>query len=272
MASTTCIRNVWGGGKNRLLKLYITYWITLIVFVGLGSFMKPDVYPGTWTKIIENATAFHTTYNGEAWFLFPYVLLSLTSPILFKIVEHWNVKIVLPIVFVLEYIALFLTSRYYDIFFATHHSLYHIVLYFNCLYSFIIGTYFCKYSEKVVKHEWQKKALSSQPTLVAAFIILFFTNCLIHSAAFGPFYQPAIAFLFIHINWYKPIEKFFQFLGKYSTVVWLVHTWFCYYLFKNFIYGLHYPMLILIVELALSLVAGFALLKITKSVFRLFRL
>ena len=261
-----------GGGKKRLLKLYIVYWLTLLCFVGIGCFLKPEVYPGTWKSVLCNVTGFHTTYYEEAWFLFPYVLLSLTCGWVFKAIERVDVRIVLPVVFFLNYVAMFLVSRYFSVYFASHWAIYQVVLYFDCLFAFLLGALFCKYSVRDVKWRWMDWLTQHQAFLVTALIVLFLVNCFIHSAAFSPFYLPVFIFLFIHINWSKQIVKCLHFLGRYSTVVWLVHTWFCYYLFKDFIYGFHYPIIILIVEIALSIAAGFIIQQITKKVYSLLRL
>ncbi len=59
-----------------------------------------------------------------------------------------------------------------------------------------------------------------------------------------------------------------MFIGKFSTSVWLIHTWFCYYLFHDFIYGFHYPILMLAVEFAVSIIWGYIILNIAKMVYR----
>lgn len=47
-------------------------------------------------------------------------------------------------------------------------------------------------------------------------------------------------------------DKILAHLGKYSMEMWLIHTWFCYYLFRGFFYGLHYPLLIYALLLAVT--------------------
>lgn len=49
------------------------------------------------------------------------------------------------------------------------------------------------------------------------------------------------------------METLLKFLGKHSLNIWLIHTWLCYYLFKDFIYGFKYPLLIFIVTITLSI-------------------
>ena len=41
-----------GGNLARLAKLMIIYWLSLIVFVTIGSFIKPDVYPGNILDLV----------------------------------------------------------------------------------------------------------------------------------------------------------------------------------------------------------------------------
>lgn len=257
-----------GGGILRLLKLYILYWIILAVFVTIGSFMRPEEYPGTLLDVLLNATAFRTTYYGEAWFLFPYILLALTSSFVFASIDRWNVKRVLPVVFVLNYGAMFMISRYYNAFFNFHYAVYHVVLYFDCLLPFLIGALFCKFAD-MESPAWLARVFSlPQPLLVGMLLVLFMINCYISSAAFGPFFLVAFVTLFINIHWYSWFLECCRFLGKFSTTVWLVHTWFCYYLFKDFIYGFHYPLLILAVEFALSIATGFVIQKLVNMVYR----
>ena len=85
--------------------------------------------------------------------------------------------------------------------------------------------------------------------------------------AFGPFYLVAFVLLFVNIKWHPWFLAGCRFLGKYSTSVWLIHTWFCYYLFHDFIYGFHYPLLILAVELAMSIMVGYIIQKVAKGVY-----
>lgn len=63
---------------KRILKLYLNFWIVFVIFISLATYLYPDRYPGSWTAFLNNVTGWYTTYNGEWWFLFPYVLLLLS--------------------------------------------------------------------------------------------------------------------------------------------------------------------------------------------------
>lgn len=62
-----------------------------------------------------------------------------------------------------------------------------------------------------------------------------------------------------------------QKLGKMSMNIWLIHTWFCYYLFHDFIYGFRYPLLIYAVLLAISLLTSLIIDRICAPIERLIK-
>ena len=76
------------GQSERLLKLYIHYWLILLIFVSIGCYVKPEIYPGSPTDAVLNFMSIHSNYNSETWFLFPYMLLSLTALWIFKGIDR----------------------------------------------------------------------------------------------------------------------------------------------------------------------------------------
>lgn len=54
----------------------------------------------------------------------------------------------------------------------------------------------------------------------------------------------------------RPLNAFLQEMGRRSTSMWFVHSYFCYYLFHDFIYGFKYPIIIFIVLLICSYVSA----------------
>ena len=260
------------GGKFRILKLYKLYWLTLLVFLPIACWLNPDRYTGGWVTALENISAFRATWNEEAWFLFPYVLLALTSKWIFATLDRWGCRKTIAACGVLYYISIFLIKMYFKSFFFHHYAVYHMAIYFDCLFMFIVGAVFCKCAER----EWTGFAARTfalpQYALVILFFMVYLTACAIgHRAVLGPFFQTALILLFIRINWRGMAKKALRLLGHYSTVVWLIHTWICYYCFKPFIYSLHYPLLMLAATLAASIGIGHAIMWVdrwtTKALF-----
>lgn len=261
-----------GGNLKRLFRLLIMYWLSLIVFVPLGHFLRPDAYPGDAVAIIENVTAFRTTWNGETWFLFPYIMVSLSSAILFRLADGFGFCKVLAVCAAAYLGSGFLISRCWA-FFDCHYAVYQIVLYLSFLLNFMLGAVFCRYADR----EWDgvcSRHLGRLPqwVLCLGLLLLYVSRCVVPSAAYSPLYVCLFVTIFLRIRWWGWIERVMMFLGRFSTSVWLVHTWFCYYLFRDFIYGFHYPVLIFIITMILSIAAGWMIQKAANGAYRLLRL
>ncbi len=72
---------------TRIFKLYKLYWLTLVVFLPIACWLRPEAYPGDWQKCVQSVTTFRTGWNGEIWFMFPYILLVLTSNRVFALLD-----------------------------------------------------------------------------------------------------------------------------------------------------------------------------------------
>lgn len=238
----------------RIKKLYVHYWITLLIFVPIGFFVVgAHKYPGTLINILSNVTAWNTTYDGEIWFLFPYILLAISAPLLFKLldkIKSWQVIIITAIPF---YISIFLIHSHSSYLFS-HQLAYMPILYFDTLFSFILGAL----TAKLFKYNhYKEKFNSKRKNVFLIFSLLFLLILMIflrnmHTAVFYPFYVTLFIVIFVLINKPKWLEVFLNEMGKRSTSMWFVHTYFCYYFFHNFIYGFKYPILIFLILLVCS--------------------
>lgn len=241
---------------KRILKLYLNFWIVFIVFIPLASLLKPERYPGNFEEIIKNFTGWHTTYNGEWWFLFPYILLVLTSPWIFRWVDKlsvWKALCVIGLVYVLSYLAIWFNREYLY----SHQFAYMPLLYLSCLPSFVLGTLFAKQDLfKVLKEKISIPNVGMNMMWILLFILLLVLRALCPISAVN------IIFLVLFVCWFALVRKsnwviwLLEKLGKQSTNMWLVHTFFCYYLFHEWIYGFRYPFVILVITVALSYCSG----------------
>lgn len=59
-------------------------------------------------------------------------------------------------------------------------------------------------------------------------------------------------------------------LGDHSMNMWMIHSWFCYYLFHKFIYSFEYPLLIFAVLVLISYMSSIVINKITIPIERIF--
>lgn len=225
------------GQAKRLFKLYTHYWVVLTIFVTLGSFLVPERYPGTLGNIIANMMGWCYTYNAEMWFLFPYCMVALVSPMLFRIVEHLGNSIVLLCSAIFYVVVCYCISRYGEYLYGNM-ALYRPVLFLQFLYPFMLGVVFFR----------SKILIDTKLPQWMAFVLVGLALCIM--ATFGNavlymVYVPLMVWLFCQLAFPKWLENMLVELGKKSMVIWMVHTWFCYYLFQPQVYSLRYPIVIL---------------------------
>lgn len=72
--------------------------------------------------------------------------------------------------------------------------------------------------------------------------------------------------LFLKLNRPSFVDSFLMEMGRRSTSMWFVHTYFAYYLFHDFIYGFKYPLLIFFVLLACSYLTAIVVDKVYDTV------
>lgn len=255
---------------HRLLKLYITYWLVLFIFVSIGSILRPNVYPGDLYKIIGNITSYNSSYNAVSWFLFPYMLLSLTSIIIFRILDKVNKYFAIILFCFIYLISAYIYSRYiavkqsYDSVFA------HVVVYFESMFSFVIGALL--HRQNIKGKLFIRSLKDKNILLIVCLLVLVSLKCFIRTMAFDPFYSFVFIFLFIHLNVKGVFRSFLYFMGKYSMVIWLTHSFFCIHLFPKFIYSFKLPLLIYAALLLVSISVSFPIMKLSQSVAKKLRL
>ena len=249
---------------TRIARQYIHHWVVLTIFLIIGVFAFNKSI-GSFITIISNYTGFEATYNGELWFLFPYVLLAVTSPYLFHFTDRYSTKYVLIILCFIGFCTSFLISRYGDAFFYHNYWAYNPLLYFHLMFSFYLGAMSAKHRtfEAISVH---KVAPYLKKYGVLLLILLIIIRLFFRTSAFHAFYVYAFIALFLNINRPEFLDKVLAFLGKHSMNMWMIHSWFCYYLFKDFIYGFRYPLLILIVLLTVSLISSMLVDMICKPI------
>lgn len=252
------------GQIKRLLRIYIYYWLILLIFVSIGHFVDKEKYPGSLWDILLNFLSLSNSYNSETWFLFPYALLSLTSPFIFRLIDKCGVKWTLFASIVLYFISAYTISRYIAPAKA-YHTWYNFVLtYFDVQVSFVIGGAFHYYANK---GKGSCTFLENKPWIAVTLLLLTFAiNCSITSSALSPLFEFIYVFMLLHLSFSRVVTYILEHLGKQSMVMWLTHSFFCYHLFHDSIYGFKYPLLIFLVLLAVSYSVSYPITAIANQV------
>lgn len=250
------------GDKNRwtrLAKLMIHYWIILIIFVSIGHFVRPSAYPGSFVKVLCNVTGYHTTYNAEMWFLLPYMVLSAFSKHLFDLLKRFRAWMVVAITLFIHICTSYCISRYGQSFFFGNWWAYNPLLVFHLLFNFSLGAMLARgrFFEKLF--EWanaNRYAVALGWLTLVALVIL---NCVFKYNFFYAFGVITCLSLIKMPCW---IKKALCRIGDQSMNMWMIHTWLCYYLFKDFIYSFGYPALIFVVLTCISYVCSLIVNKV----------
>ena len=248
---------------TRLLNLFYHYWIILLIAISLAYIIHGTNYLTDTKTIFLNITALHTTWNLECWFLFPYIILSFVSPWLFKMIEKIPTGGVIAGSFILFALATHCRDMYSD---AIQNHV-PIPFYIFCLqlpiicltllFPFLIGAIARKHCVFEIISENITYSKAHYPwifTILLLALVLF--RCLWAGQYFNFAYASIFIILFLQIPLHRYIRAMLLHLGRYSMDMWMIHTWICYYLFHEFIYGLHYPLLMFAVLTILSYVAA----------------
>ena len=260
----------WNGQIRRILKLFITYWLVLAIFVSIGCFLRPDKYPGTPLNAFLNIISWSSSYNAETWFLFPYTVLALIAAFIFKLIDKLgNIKSFI-LFCIIGFIAMYITSRYIAVY-KIHDSIFaHIVTIFNLSFSFIVGAILHRIAEK--RSIVIEKAKSHQVITFFLLILLIAIKCLSKISIFNTFYVLIFILLFIQLHLSPIIKNTLLKLGDYSMPMWMIHTFFSAYLFHEFIYGFKYPLLIYLALIIISYLISIPVMMISKKIIKIARI
>ena len=132
------------------------------------------------------------------------------------------------------------------------------------MFPFVLGMVLCDVSQNGVSSpKWQSFFPRSSLLLykynwfIYLFLLLFFiADVVINNSLFHILFAFAVIIMFPHIKKGKVAFAFLQEIGRKSMVMWLIHTYFCYYLFHDWIYGLKYPIVIYLVMLIITYIAS----------------
>lgn len=258
------------GQCRRLLKLYIHYWLILLIFVTIGHFINPAVYPNNFIYIIANITGIRCTYNGETWFLLPYAIISLCSYWIIDFVYHLNDRKKIAITLIV-YAFFFLSARHlayhlpYNPFLVT--LLIQPVYYIQLTFYFSLGIILFRLIEKNIMLRGYK-----QFVYIFLIVCLVIVKSLFKITIADGFYALLFIILFLNISLNKYLTILLHALGNRSMGMWMTHTFFSTYLFSDFIYGFKYPLLIFTILVIVSYLTAVLIMRIGKRIINVIEL
>ncbi|MBD1847356.1 acyltransferase family protein [Cyanobacteria bacterium FACHB-63] len=237
---------------KKLRSFYFTYWSYFLVFVPIGFlyFQKVTLWHSNQSRylvdpkiFLENFLGWSATYNGEWWFVRPFVIcLIFLFPLYIYLLKKHVFGVLLISLF------LYLLSRKIHL----DHLSFLGFLYWQI--SFAIGMICAKtnfFQSHLIRSFDRVGSIGIFISLILCFILRLNIN--------GTKYDFLIAPFFIYFSC-RAIglinsSRLISYLGKYSFPMWLIHSFFCYYYFQDIIYFPKYSVLVFIFLVTTSLLS-----------------
>lgn len=143
--------------------------------------------------------------------------------------------------------------------------LYRPLQFFHFLYAFSVGVvfYLSEFNFNKVIPSW---GLAISIILLVVFVSSF-GNSVVYMV-----YVPLMVILFCQMSFPRWIERILMELGRKSMPIWMIHTWYCYYLFQPQIYSLRYPIFILGGVILVSYLTAIPVMWVANKVFYILRI
>ena len=256
------------GNRKRIKKIYLNYWIILLLFAVLLAWgIGKEGYPGNWLKFLLNSTALDTSYNGAWWFFTTYVLFVLTSSFWFRLLNKIN-----PFLFIVALLVLYVLGFYFriyktnlfqnEIFQWIHRQ---SALYFCTLFQFMLGAFALKYQWNTSVNNIANRLKYKNLIGIIGILFLIIFHAFVPNFIIAPFTALGFIFLFLQMN---IGNKILDFLTPHTTNIWLIHMFFYLIYFKDFIYSATYVLPIFILLVVLCLLSSYVVNFINQKVLK----
>lgn len=247
---------------SKIKKLYFVYWDVFLLFIPMCFLFGASTVNGGVEQLLWNFSGLNISYNWEWWFFTPYVLLMIAFPsvlyisckfksffseFLFVCFTDAFVEFILPVLSELPLFVDVSQSLFYGLFVKTMLQ----------LPAFWMGILFAKNRLlDSVKEKHCDLVYSVVGVMLSAFLVYMRDKV---GASFDFIMAPCFTVsitLALNNRLGSYVKRALIPVGKESTVCWLSHSFFCYYLCQEFVYFPRYTVLIVLLLLAMCLITG----------------
>ena len=280
-----CIRSSQRGGDmqqlviRQILGLYKSFWKVFLIFIPVSVLVFRHYAQPIQRELIYNFFGLSYSFNGEWWFIVPYVLLLLVFPTVHRFLHRKNAMLstdllmvaiinafmmyVLPEICTLKLLQPLCASVFWN----------HFEVMLGLLPGFMLGCIFAKYGVlDFVKQRFAGR-LPWCVLAIGGMAALFYIH--LYNYMFYDFINTALFIICLVILLpTKPgllAGKIFGILGEESTFMWLTHSFFCYYWCQKLVFAPRYSVVIFLWLLALSYGSAKLLKLIWKAIDRLYK-
>lgn len=257
-------KNITTSIKNKVVNLYVVYWKVFFVFIPICMLfgvarVKKDIATFLW-----NLSGVNISYNGEWWFFTPYILLLCLYPLINRFLERRNSELFTDLlgVILVNSIIVYVVPEMLEMSVMNSWGTSVLGIAFkkmlDLLPAFMFGCLFAKYD---LLSKIKQRSINNFVYWILSFLVIV---CVFYARRkIGAEYDFIYAAIFVCASITtlqtpvgKIFYKLFSLIGKESTLIWLIHSFYCYHLCQKIVYMPRYSILIVIWLLLLSFVTS----------------
>lgn len=266
MFENTDVKRYYKRRLRSLFGLYLNYWLVVLVFSVIGIIVGNSTIPGSVSEFILNFLSLKNSYNGAWWYMLVYAVLVFISPAVLKLNQKMKPGVLFSLSLLMYVIAAYFRSYAgIDNRIAAWFSIFGVTL-----FEYLSGSIVYKAKLFTRLRKTDDKFSSSKGLTVlkySGFAVVYMAMLLFHSLVVGsiavaPFTGFVVILIFHFTKKSSAVERFFLFVGKHSTNIWLTHMFFYSVLFEDFVFIARYPILIFAFMLAITVTVSVVLNKI----------
>jgi hypothetical protein len=242
-------RITWSYLLKRSVRLYISFWLVLLVFVfGIGTLLYPERFPLSWDYALTNLVGLRWDYCQFTWVILPYILMTFCSPVLFLFMDRMGNTMSLISGILLYLITGWLISRHYNLLMNPPflNLLHLITLTIMTFLSVILGAVMARIMLSGHKLTWAKLE-GKNLLIILVLIVLFIVRCQIETSAVTFIFISIVVWLVLHLRLPQPVSRVFESLGDKSMMMWFLHGFLAVQMFSEYVALLRWPLVIWIV-------------------------
>lgn len=264
--------------RRRLWGHYKTFWMVFFVCLPGLIYTHRAMRSTLLYELIYHSLGLHTSFNDEWWFVLPFALLLVLFPAVKRFLERPRAALYtdLFLLVVLNTVIVYVIPAAVEapVFSDAAQTTFwkHTEELLEILPAYITGCIFARYDIlSRVKARFGGRLLPCLAAL-AVMIAVFFIRSV--NRDYYDFINAAVFILALTVLLpLKPAQwlgRVFEKLGEESALMWLIHTFFCYYWFQRLVYAPRYSPLIFILLTILSFGAAKLIRLFYKAIGRLF--
>lgn len=246
--------------QKRLWGLYKTFWMVFFVCLPGILYTHLSMRSALLYELVYHFLGIHTSFNDEWWFVLPFAILIVLFPAIKRFLERKRSSLYtdLFLLVVLNTVIVYIipTAIEAPAFSETAQTTFwkHTEEVLEILPAYIIGCIFARYDIlSRVKDRFGGRLIWCAAAL-GVMLAVFFIRSL--NRDYYDFINAAVFILALTVLLpLKPMRllgRVLEKLGEQSSIMWLIHTFFCYYWFQQLVYAPQYSPLIFIWLTALS--------------------